>query len=73
MIAQLREVRGGADEDAGFDHAADHGFQAQLADDLGRAEIEQRGIVIEDRSDESASCRLADLTFSRDPQTGLMG
>ena len=48
--------------------------QAAAADVLTRrAEIEQRGIVIEARSDESASCRLADLTFSRDPQTGLMG
>lgn len=38
-----------------------------------RAEIERRGIIIEDLSGESASCRLFDLTFSRDPQTGLMG
>ena len=31
VIAKFGEVSGGADEDAGFNHAADHGFQAGLA------------------------------------------
>ena len=31
VIAKFGEVSGGADEDAGFDHAADHGFEAGFA------------------------------------------
>ena len=38
-----------------------------------RAEIERRGIAIADRSAQAASIRVADLAFSRDPVSGLMG
>ena len=38
-----------------------------------RAKIESRGIVVEDISDRSATRRLADLSFSRDPVTGFLG
>jgi len=38
-----------------------------------RAEIEKRGIVIEDRSAQAATVRVADLAFSREPGSGLMG
>ncbi len=38
-----------------------------------RAEIEKRGIVIEDRSAQAATVRVADLAFSREPDSGLMG
>ena len=38
-----------------------------------RAEIERRGIAIDDRSAQAATVRVADLAFSRDPASGLMG
>jgi glucosamine-6-phosphate deaminase len=37
-----------------------------------RAAIERRGIVVEDLSGRAASRRIEDLTFARDPATGLM-
>ena len=37
-----------------------------------RAEIERRGIVIEDRSDGSAATRVADLKFACNPGSGLI-
>ena len=38
-----------------------------------RTEIEKRGIAIEDVSAGSAKCRVEDLTFFRDPASGMMG
>ncbi len=38
-----------------------------------RTEIEKRGIAIDDRSAQAATVRVADLQFSRDPESGLMG
>ena len=37
-----------------------------------RAEIESRGISIDDRSAQAATVRVADLLFSRDPESGLL-
>ena len=38
-----------------------------------RAEIEKRGIVIDDLSAQAARCKVADLTFFRDPASGMLG
>jgi hypothetical protein len=38
-----------------------------------RAEVEARGITIEDRSGQAAATRVQDLAFSREPATGMMG
>lgn len=63
---QLYARRGG-DMVYVIDQAAAAGVRAR------QAEIERRGIVIEDRSNERARIRLDELIFRRDPATGLLG
>jgi len=44
---------------------------AKVLDQADR--LRERGIELDDRSSQHASVRVADLKFSRDPETGLMG
>ncbi len=63
---QLHAKRGG-DMLYVIDRAAAAGVLAR------RAEIEKRGITIEDRSAQAAATRVGDLKFARDPESGLLG